>query len=241
MQDELGAIQDILKESDFVHAAWIEGSIAEGFNDDLSDIDLWIDVDDDKEDAAFGVIEEYLKSKAPLEINFEVELAHPQIRHKVYRLKSAADFDILEVNIQSHSRNFVFTEGVESIKVLFDKDGTIQTKPLDQDKLEKNLSEREEYLTAKIPLGKLWIRKETARNNFPDALHNYNFWILEPVVELARIKYSPRKISFGLKHLSRDLPPEVARRIEDLHGAKSLQEINEKLPEAEALIKSLGY
>ncbi len=42
---------------------WIAGSVAEGYEDELSDVDLWLDIDDGKDESVFGSIEKFLSTK----------------------------------------------------------------------------------------------------------------------------------------------------------------------------------
>ena len=53
-----------------VHAMWIAGSVAEGYNDELSDVDIWLDIEDKKDIEVFATIETFLASKDTLDINF---------------------------------------------------------------------------------------------------------------------------------------------------------------------------
>lgn len=70
-----------------------------------------------------------------------------------------------------------------------------------------------------------------------EALHNYQFWFVEPVIELARIKHTPLKITYGLKHGTRDLPQDTVKEIESLHIIMSLDDLNNKIEEVKAMVK----
>jgi predicted nucleotidyltransferase len=237
--DELKELQDLLQKEDSVYAMWLEGSLAEGYDDEYSDIDMWLDVDDDKARAIYGLIEDFLESKGPLDMNFDGRNWHPKIDHKTYHIAGRSPYEILEVNIQYHSRDFKFVDGVNIIKVLFDKAQVTKKIPLDKTKFREELEDRKQFLLEKIKIGQPFLEKQILRNTFLEALLYYNFWFLEPVVELARIKYSPTKISFGLKHISRDLPQELVQRIEDVYKVQSLEEIKSKVENVKLLAKEL--
>ena len=79
------------------------------------------------------------------------------------------------------------------------------------------------------------ISKEITRRQFLEALHNYQFWLVEPIIELARIKFTPLKITYGLKHGTRDLPVDIVKEIESLHVVKSLDDLSNKIEEVKAM------
>lgn len=229
-------LEKVMESNVAVHAMWIAGSVAEGYDDELSDIDLWLDIDDGQDEAVFTAIETFLRSKDRLDINFS-EDRPPPFTHKVYRLEHMNPYHFIEVNLHTHSHKYEFVEGIRKVKVLFDKDGTTTSKPLDEGGYNKMLRERKQFLIEKIGLGELSVKKEITRRQFMDALHNYQFWLVEPVIELARIKYVPLKISYGLKHGSHDLPKETASEIESLYIIGGLEDLGNKIDDVKAMVK----
>ena len=69
-----------------------------------------------------------------------------------------------------------------------------------------------------------------------DAIHNYEFWLATPIIELVRIKLSPLKTSYGLKHGNRDLPKEAADEIQSLYTIKSLDDLRSKIKKVKAMV-----
>lgn len=232
-------LQSLLEQNPATHAMWIAGSVAEGHQDELSDIDLWIDIDDGQDKAIFEVIEELLRSKGELDVNYTEDMS-PPFTHKVYHLAGTNPYHFIEVTLHSHSHSYEFIEGVRKVKVLFDKDGVTKSKPLDEAAHVQMLSERKAFLAEKMKLGELSVKKEITRGQFMDALHNYQFWLVEPVIELARIKYAPLKISYGLKHGSRDLPKDIVAAIESLYMITSLENLADKVKEVNELAHTLN-
>lgn len=229
-------LKDILEPNKSIHAMWIAGSVAEGYADDLSDIDIWLDIDDDTDESVFDSIEKFLKTKGELDVNFG-ESATPPFSHQVYHLAYMGPLHFIEVTLHSHSHQFGLFDSLRKIKVLFDKDETTKFKPFDKPSYDKILQERKEFLLEKIELGELSVKKELIRKQFPDAMHNYQFWLVEPVIELARIKYAPLKVSYGLKHGSRDLPKDTVAEIESLYIIKSLDDLRNKIQEVKAMVR----
>ncbi len=234
-QKIVGELQKVLEQSPVTHAMWIAGSVAEGYADELSDVDIWLDIDDSQDEAVFELIENFLRSKGKLDVNFG-EDSTPPFSHKVFHLEHTDPCHFIEITLHSHSHNYEFVEGVRKVKVLFDKDGTTSFKSLDEASHNKMLKERKQFLAEKIKIGELSVKKEIVRGQFMDALHNYQFWLVEPIIELARIKYAPLKISYGLKHGSRDLPKDVVKDIESLYTIASLEDLSNKIEDVKALV-----
>lgn len=232
-------LKEVMEQDAIIHAMWIAGSVAEGYEDELSDIDLWLDIDDGQDEAIFDAIERFLRSKGELDVTYREDM-HPPFTHKVYHLAHMNPYHFIEITLHSHSHNYEFTEGIRKVKVLFDKDETVKLKPLDGAGHIQMLQDRKHYLTEKIKLGELSVEKEIKRGQFMDALHNYQFWLVEPVIELARIKYVPLKISYGLKHGSRDLPVDMVRAIESLYMIASLEDLRNKIKEVTTLADKLS-
>lgn len=229
-------LKEVMEQDATVHAMWIAGSVAEGYADELSDIDVWLDIDDGQDKAVFGSIEKFLQSKGELDINFS-EGVTPPISHTVYHLAHQNPNYFIEITLHSHSNNIGLFDSLRKIKVLFDKDGTTKFKPFDKVSYDKMLEERKQFLIEKITFGEQSVRKEITRRQFMDALHNYQFWLVEPIIELARIKHAPLKVTYGLKHGSRDLPEDTVKEIESLYIIKSLDDLNNKIEEVRALVK----
>lgn len=227
-------LKDLLEQDAAVHAMWIAGSVAEGNADELSDVDLWLDIDDGKDQAVLDSIEKFLASKGAIDLNFSEGIT-PPFSHTVYHLSHMNPLHFIEVNLHTHSHQFGIFDSLHKIKVLFDKDGTTKFKPLDEAEYNKMLEDRRRFLLEKLDLGEISVRKELTRHNFTDAMHNYLFWLVEPVIELARIKLSPYKITYNLKHASRDLPKDTVSEIESLYTVASLGDLNNKIGEVKSM------
>lgn len=225
-----------MEQDSAVHAMWIAGSVAEGYDDELSDVDLWIDIDDGRDKPMFGLIEKFLSSHGQLDINFGEDVS-PPFSHRVYHLAHMNPYHFIEVTLHSHSHKLGLFDSMRKIKVLFDKDETTKYKPLDKVSYTKMLKDRQKFLIEKIGLGQMSVKKEITRGQFMDALHNYQFWLVEPIIELARIKYAPYKVTYGLKHGSRDLPKDTVAEIESLYIIKSLEDLSNKIVEVNTMIR----
>lgn len=238
-KDIINAIWDGLRIRRYIHAAWLEGSDAHGVNDEYSDIDLWIDVDDGRESEALDLLKSTLTSFGPLDLDFEPQHPHPQIRQAYYHISGTSEFIIIDVCVQSHSREIYFQKGFvdQKIYVLFDGFSTLKFKDPDWTAFEHENQLRCKEIISSLPLGVLRTRKEIQRKNYLEALSYYQHEILEPLVELLRLKYQPTKHDFKLKHITRDLPKNVLIKLEYLFSISSIEDISEKYPEAETMIR----
>src|SRR3989344_3330483 len=225
-----------LKDDPSVFALWLEGSDANNTLDQYSDIDIWLDVEDGKEQTVFTKIEDIFSNLG--ELNFAYDMRHPspQIHQKVFHLKNTPETLLIDVCIQSHSRNFEFTRGIDDEpKVIFDK-GAIKFKELNQEEFQKELKSRVERL--KITLAqKIRVLTKVKRGDFLESLMYYQKWIVAPLVELLRIKYIPHKRDYHLKHISRDLPKEVVEQIEAISKIQSVKDIENGIKVADELFK----
>ncbi len=229
-------LQKVLEQDTSVRAMWIAGSVAEGYADEFSDIDLWVDIDDGQDKAVLTLIEKFISSENELDVNFGEGIS-PPYTHQVYHLKHMNPYHFIEITLHSHSNEIGLFDSLRKIKVLFDKDGATSFKPFDKASYEKMLQERKKFLIEKIEIGELSVTKEITRGQFMDALHNYQFWLVEPLIELARIKYAPLKITYGLKHGSRDLPKDVATEIESLYLFTSLENLKNKIKAVKLMVE----
>ena len=223
-----------LKPLEFVLAAWLEGADARGRVDEYSDIDLWLDITDGYEDQALAAVQRSLEGVGPLELCVEVEHPHPLIRQAFYRLEGVPEFLVVDTCVQSHSRQFVFTRGMEGEPtfVLFDKASVVRYQDLDEQVLRAESLARLGRLEQRLAVYPTWVRKELARGRFLESLAAYRGHVLEPLVEALRLRFALTKADFHLKDVSTDLPPEVVARLEELYSVRDSAEIARRLPVA---------
>jgi len=221
-----------------VYAFWLEGADASGLVDEYSDIDMWFDVEDGKENLIFNEIEKSLKEFGPLDFIYEQEQFHQQIRHKIYHIKNTPDTLLLDICIQSHSRDFIFTKDLpgEEVKIIFDKSNVIKFKELDEEIFKISQEKRIHHLK-NIFLQESRVLKMIKRGHFIDAFKFYLKFILEPLAEVLRMRYVPKKQIF-LKYISKDLPNEVTNQLETLYQIRSLEEMKLKIETAKELFKN---
>jgi predicted nucleotidyltransferase len=231
-------LQEFLEPHPHVYAFWLEGADARNKVDEFSDIDLWLDVEDGHEENVLMGLEQHLRNLAPLDVVYKKPHPHPQIRQWFFHLANTSEFLLLDVCVQSHSREVEFGPN-DPVTVLFDKDNVIRFRAAEPG----NVTARAREILAEVALYKIWVLKAVKREQWLEALSYYHDCILQPLVTALRLHYRPDKADYGFKHVDEDLPPEVVERLEALSKLTSWGELENHLQQAvtwlEAVVKEL--
>ena len=221
-------IQEVLEADSRVCAAWLEGSLARKEDDDLSDIDLWICVEDNAFQEFIDQREIFATKIGPV-----LSLLYPKTHNQPDDLDSFQvifhDQPItchLDVDVQKASRDFVFTKdsAAEEHRMLFDRKKVIQT-------VDGNAKELQAYLhtLTEFTLTQFWHRLPHVlvlleRENLLAAMASYRER-LDDLVTLYRIVYTPEKTDWGFKDIEADLPKDVLHTLEDCTAELSLKSL----------------
>ncbi len=222
----ISTLRAALEAQPAVLAMWLEGADATRTVDEWSDIDVWLDTRDGEEDVALDAVEAALAVIGEMDFAYLMEQSHPQIRHKVFHLRDTPPHLFIDVCVQSHSRDFAFTEGHDTERplVLFDKASVIRYRSVSPDEAQRDIANRLARIEGMFAQRPRALAK-AERGHFLEALAYYRKFVLEPLVELLRLQHAPRKADYGLKHIERDLPSDAVRQIEALHRVTSCEEI----------------
>lgn len=216
------------------------GSAAFGRDDERSDIDLAVDVEDGAEAAVFAEVEAALESLAPIAHRWRIpEPAWHGMSQRFYRLEGAPVELSLDLCLRTRSRRGHFSE-VElhgTPRVLLDREGCAVPAPLDPVALQARIRDRIAQLRERWPFTGFLPGKELARGRIPDAFAFYWSMNLAPLVELLRIRHCPARHAFGMRYLDGDLPPELAARIASLVLVKDAEDLGRKHRECVAWIE----
>jgi hypothetical protein len=230
-----------------VNAMWLEGSEATNRVDRYSDLDICLDVQDGCEKNIGNQAITLLHDLSPVDYKYEWPKPHPQIWHYVVHLQGTPKTLVIDLNIQSHSRKDVFIKGLpeHQIKVIFDKNNTINYCKQNKREFAKDIKRRIDALDKRYNFFfDTYYYKNVLRGKFIEAFYYYLRYVVEPIIELSRIKHCPDKLgSLGFKHIEEDLPKAVVRSIEHYYKASSLKELETKSQSAKKhfnkLIKEL--
>jgi predicted nucleotidyltransferase len=233
----LAALKGALEPLEYTHAMWEGGAAAFGRADEWSDIDLQVDVDDDRVEEALALIERTIEALSPIELRYRLPEptwhGHAQV---FYRLRDASPYLLLDLVVLRHSNDVKFLEPeIHGPAVFyFDKAGLAQAPAFDAIAWQARLRERLAALRATFDLFQVLTLKELNRGNWLEALAYYQGYTLRPLLEVLNMRYRPTRYNFGSRYVYYELPAEVARRLESLYFVASGAAIAAKRAEAEA-------
>jgi predicted nucleotidyltransferase len=227
-QEVLDYLQAKLEPHPHVHALWLEGADARDTVDEFSDLDLWLDVEDGQEESVLKQLEQYLSELASLDFIYRKPDFHSQIKQCFFHLANTSEFLIVDVCIQSHSRELEFGPN-DFVKIIFDKANVIRFK---QDTEKVNALEQAKAIQSQVLLYRIWVLKALKRGHWLEALSYYFECILEPLARVLRLRYTPEKFDYGFKHFDQDLPEDVVTHFVALLQGKSRQRIGNNLNQA---------
>jgi len=234
----VAAVRNAVEPLSYVIAMWEGGSAAWGREDEWSDLDLQLLVDDDRVAAAIAAVETALAALSPVEIRFEAPRptwhGHEQV---FYRLRDAGEHRIVDLAVMRRSspRQLNERERHGERRIAFDKTGAARPVPLDLTAHARRVAERLDQLVASFPLFQSLVKKELLRGNRVAALSFYYSHTLQPLLTLLRIRHCPERFDFGPRYTAFDLPRELLARVEPLWFVADAGEIARKRSEAEAL------
>ena len=225
-------VQRALEPLPFVHALWEGGAACFDRADAWSDVDLQACVDDDKVAETFAAVEAAARKAVGIEATFVMpEPAWHGHAQRYYRFQGQPPWLLLDFCVQKRSgaNRFLETEIHGKRLFVFDRIELEQSQgPLDRDARDQKLSARVASLRARVGMFAHMVEKECRRQHPIDASAFYQSMILQPLVELLRIRHDPWRHDFGLRYLHHALPAPVARRVEELCYVRNFADLQAK-------------
>jgi len=232
----LAALKAALEPLEYVHAMWEGGAISFGRTDEMSDIDLYVDVEDSRVADVFPVVEEALERVSGIKLKYEVPLppSNPYAQ-AFYRLKGASEFLLVDLAVMRHGAEDKFLEPEIHGKALFhfNKANAVRIPKVDGEKLVASLRNRLDRMQARFEMFRCFVPKEMKRGNYIEALDLYNRLILEILLEALRMKHNPLHYNFRTHHILHDLPGDVVERLKALYFVSGEGDLARKLELAE--------
>jgi predicted nucleotidyltransferase len=233
----INKLHEALEPLPFIYALWLEGADAIGTTDEYSDIDFWVDFEDEHEEQTIDAVERALSELAEIDYKYIMRHGHPKIRQRIYHLAGTSDYLLIDFCWQLHSRlkdeNIAYYEndGIEAAKVIFDKDGIIKHKKFNpSDFFHENAERLEEAKYRRSQ--QIRAEKYVRRGQYLEAYAYYNRYVLEPLIDLLRLIYTPAYADFYLLHISQHIPETERKRLEFFAQIGSLEDIDEKISQA---------
>jgi len=228
----INKLRESLEPLPFIYALWLEGADANGTADEYSDIDVWLDFEDDYEDRAISAVENALAELAEIDYKYIMPHDHPKIRQRIYHLAGTSEYFAIDFCWQLHSREeyaFYENDTVESVKIIFDKSNIIKYKPLDlSDFAQQNKARLDKAKHHRTQYSR--VEKYVRRGQYLEAYAYYNHYVLEPLIEIIRFIYTPAYMDYYLIHISHHIPEYDRKKLEFFAQTGSLDDIAEKIP-----------
>jgi hypothetical protein len=217
-----------------VYAAWLEGADASRRADDYSDLDLWLDVQPGQEENTFGVVRNVVQCFGSLDVEQIRTHPHPLIQQRFYHSRGLPRFLFVDVCVQTHGREVTFGPA-DVFLPLFDRGGVLRRAASPVPDVGAQVARLLEGRWRSV-----LVEKELARGHILEALAYYHVEVLEPLVRLLRLRHSPDKGDYGLKHVSADLPAADVQRLEALYDRTRPSELREGMEQAHEWMDALA-
>jgi len=227
-----------LQQEPAVLAVWLEGADATGTVDEFSDIDLCCSVADGQLDAVRAVAQSSLETLGGLDLVSPLDSRNAIHSHTVFHIKDTPPYLLLDFVIfpTGHEVRFISGDEIEKPLVLFDRGNVIQYRMLDEEAIRKERLSRLKALRETVSQVSR-IDKYVKRGDFLEAYGYYQKWLFTPLVEILRLKYTPLHADYYIVHISRHLPEDVLKKLENLMQFTSIKELAEKSELAARLFK----
>jgi hypothetical protein len=232
----ISKLTEALQPLPFIHALWLEGADATNTVDEYSDIDFWVDFEDEYEEQAISAVEDAFSALAEIDYKYVMHHGHPKIRQRIYHLAGTSEYLMIDFCWQMHSRpcdeySYQENDPIETAKVLFDKADVIKYKPIDlsqysewnNNRLEEAKYRRTQFLRAE---------KYVKRGLYLEAYAYYNRYVVEPLVDLLRLIHTPKYADWYMVHISSHIPKAEKERLEHFVQISTLDDIAMRIPQA---------
>lgn len=231
------ALRKKLEPLPFIYAMWLEGADATGLVDEYSDLDYYIDFEDEYEQQAIEAVEAALGEIAEIDYRYIMKHGHPKLRQRIYHLSGTSEYLMIDFCWQLYSRDkneCVYIKGnvVEAANIVFDKDGIIRYKEYNSNEFapynRTRLQECQYRYTQHSRVIKYINRKQ-----YPEAYAYYDRYVVEPLLDILRIIYTPANADYHYVHISHHIPKKECERLEYFIKITSIEDIAERIPKAE--------
>ncbi|MCL2576885.1 MAG: hypothetical protein FWE27_02380 [Defluviitaleaceae bacterium] len=221
----------------YAYALWLEGADANETVDEYSDLDFWLDFEDEYEAQIINDVEAVLCSLGDIDFKYVMNHNHPKIRQRVYHLNGTSEYLMIDFCWQLHSRTqtddgiLIKGDKIEAAKIIFDKKNVVRYKDYNPSDFSKQNDERLSEIKYRYSQHSRVI-KYVRREQYAEAYAYYNRYVIEPLVDLLRLIHTPAHADYYLVHISQHIPVGEIERLEYFLRVSSLEDIEKKTEEA---------
>lgn len=236
-------LKEELEPLQYVHAMWLEGADAIGQADEYSDIDIYIDIEDEYEQEAIDKVENILSTVSEIDYKYVMNHWHHKLRQRIYHLKGSSEYLMIDFCWQLHSRDkeeYVYIKGntIEAAKVIFDKSEIIRYKDYKEEDYKSFNTEA--LADCKYRYSQhCRVTKYIHRGMYLEAYAYYNKYVLEPLIHVLRMIYTPAHAHYYLIHISQHLPKIEVEKLQFFAQISTLKDIEDRIPLAEVWFSEL--
>jgi predicted nucleotidyltransferase len=232
-EEILQALRRTLEPQPHVHAMWEGGSEAFGRTDEWSDIDVQVDVDDEKVAETLAQIEGVLEGLSPIQDRLEMP-EKPGYAQVFYRLRDASPFLLVDLCVmkRSYPDKFLEPEIHGRVVIHFNKGGALVVKPLDVEAQMTRIRPRREWFEKRFAMFHTMVEKEINRENYPAAVDLYYRLVLDSLIDALRLLHAPAHFDFKVPYLNHDLPKATYARLRNLFFVADEADLRRKYAEA---------
>lgn len=233
----VSAMVEKLKKADYVDAVWEAGAASFGRVDEWSDIDLYVVCDDAHIENVITLVEGVLADLSEIDLKFRVPEPTWHGNSQVFwRLKGVSPFLFVDAAIMKRSSKEKFLQYSIHGKpfVHFDKTGVVKDDPVDTGEYLQEMKTRFESHKTTFEMFQVLVLKELNRGNAMEALSYYLSYILRPLVEVLRMKYTPWHYRFFTTYVYYEMPVDLVERLHRLYFVNDEEVLKKCRKEAEA-------
>lgn len=210
-----------------VLALWLEGADATGHVDDYSDLDICCSVQPKSMNGVVEQAQQALETLGKLDLA-QRAVAETDTQHVIFHFADSSPYLLIDFNLYvGRGSQFVEGDEIEKPLILFDKNQVIRFVGRTDSLAALATAERIQALK-EIVSQYSRIDKYVQRGDFLETFGYYEKWLLVPLIEIVRMKYTPLHPDYFIVHISRHLPEAILRRLEDLFKVNSVAEIGMK-------------
>jgi predicted nucleotidyltransferase len=229
------SLKALLQKQEYVLAAWEGGSVATGYADRYSDLDLMIVIKDKYTNPVFILLEEHFSTEYGIERQFRMpEPTWHGMSQCFYLLKDTQDLFYCDIAVMPEDTQDKFTawDRHGRAQVWFDKSGVFSSEATPTEEIRELCAKMFKAATATDFLSILELKKALARGNWIHSHLNYMIFLNRHLVPLLNLKYRPAKADFGIRYTDRDYPSTEVKRLEGLLRIDDIDAVRAKSEEA---------
>ncbi len=224
-------LNDFLFKQSEVLAVWEGGSVATGFADKYSDLDLVIVVNDEYVEETFRSLDEFIDKTYQIIRKFRVpEPTWHGFSQTFYQAKDVPDLFYFDISVMKKSLEDKFLENSRHgyAKIWFEKEKFVKEVQSIDSEVEQRVKKFFNIATATDFITILEIKKGIKRALFSEVFPLYFTFIVRHLGILLNIIHRPHKVDFNLRYIYRDYPKADYKLLESALQVNNISELDSK-------------